>query len=189
MAGFSPDMKNTKCKGVKNKMTENIEPKVIAYDYLFNYFGGDKFKDKIIFGASVSIAIHVYKNGKEVKFTEDFTIEGPCKNFFLNNIIKVSFDREKQFVVKENIYAKQAIQEIKGWDKFETEVIGFSLDFLVPPTEETKKLEEMLGIGPMPSREVMQVTEEEFREFLKSHADDFDISDNRDAQVPSYMLI
>lgn len=49
---------------------EKNELKTIAYEYLFNYFGGDVFNGRIITGASIQLAIRAYKDGKEVKFKE-----------------------------------------------------------------------------------------------------------------------
>lgn len=52
-------------------MHKTNEPKTIAYDYLFNYFGKDVFNGKVITGACVQLAIKVYKNEKEIKFIEE----------------------------------------------------------------------------------------------------------------------
>lgn len=72
------------------------ELKTIAYDYLFNYFGKDMFKDKIITGASIQLAIKAYKNGEEVKFKDKE--EPKANNHFYCDNFKVSFDIDKLYI-------------------------------------------------------------------------------------------
>lgn len=159
--------------------------KTIAYTYLFNYFGGDTYEGKIIMGANVELAIRVYEKGKEVKFTEE-----PKKiiKWYFSDIYTVSFDRANQFKVEKNLYADNTFRILHNWDKIDFEVVSFSLDYLIDFTEEQKKnLPDF--ITEMPVSSPMTVTEEVFREFLRTHVDDFDISDNKNAQVPAYFFV
>ena len=78
---------------------EKNELKTIAYEYLFNYFGGDVFNGRIITGASIQLAIRAYKDGKEVKFKEEPNKDG----YYYNENFKVSFDKDKLFIVKKDI--------------------------------------------------------------------------------------
>lgn len=48
-----------------------MKNKRIVYNYLFNYFGGDKWNGSIVGGASIDLEFHIYKDGKEVLFGED----------------------------------------------------------------------------------------------------------------------
>ena len=52
-------------------MMSTSKPKTIVYDYLFNYFGKDKLNGDFITGASISLAIHIYKDDTELKFTKE----------------------------------------------------------------------------------------------------------------------
>lgn len=76
--------------------------KTIVYEYLFNYFGGDKFENKTVTGASIQLAIRPYKNGNVVKFEDGK--EPSFKDFFLFQVFDVSFDKEKVFNINRNIF-------------------------------------------------------------------------------------
>lgn len=160
------------------------EFKTIAYDYLFNYFGGDTYRGKIITGACLQLAIKAYKDGKEIKFVKEPKYNDIywCDNF------RVSFDREKVFVVKKNLKVDNLFRLVYGFDKIEAEVIGFTLDFLSSLSESEKK-DLPKELQDFPCSEPMEVTEEAFKHFIMSHKDDFDISDNINAQVPSVSFI
>lgn len=121
---------------MEKKIKEN-ELKTIAYDYLFNYFGKDIFKGKIITGACVQLAIKAYKDGKEVKFTE----EPKANNRFYCDNFKVSFDTDKLYIIEKDIIVDKLYRIIYGWDKIDYEVIGFTLDYLdVLPDEVIKDM-------------------------------------------------
>lgn len=169
--------------------------KTIVYNYLFNYFGRDKYKDKTICGASIDIAIIPVINGNEVKFSEE--IEPQAYERYLSEVFKVSFDKEKMFTVERNLPIDNLFRIHYEWEKINYEVVGYTLDYF--DDEETKKiqkeLKELLG-DKMPNEFLnapcsvfMEVTEEDFKEFLRSHIDDFDILDNKNAQVPSVAFI
>ena len=150
--------------------------KSIAYDYRFNYFGGKKFKGKKIVGACVLIAVRAYKNGIEVKFTEEPVANG----IYYSSIINVSVDRKQEYVVRKNIDIDNIFRTKYGWDKIETEVIGYTLDYeeVMPQDLEEKLKDEINGIMYC---EPMEVTEEQFREFIRNNIDEFDIEDNINA--------
>lgn len=168
-------------------MKTTKEPKTIVYDYLFNYFGGDTFKGKTICGASVQLAIRAYKDGKEVKFTE----EPKCKNQFLCDIYKLSFDREKLITIRKDIMVELIFRSFCGWDKIEVEIAGYVLDYYDDMPDNVKEITKDLpeNLRNLPCSFPMEVTEEEFKEFLGGHLDDFDISDNKNAQVPSVSFV
>lgn len=169
-----------------------LEPKRLAFDYLFNYFGKDTFRGKVIMGACVRLAIRVYKDEKEVKFTD----EPNCKGISLHRIYTVSFDREKLFCVHKNYNAEKLFCTVFLWDKIEYEVDGYTLDYEDPLseallndiTDEMSEDEKILFLS-FPCASPMEVSEKDFRYFLSSHIDDFDISDNVSAQVPSISYI
>ena len=153
--------------------------KTIVYDYLFNYFGEDSYKGKIITGAGMRLAIKAYKNGEEIKFTKE---PSKCldKNGFScywNYIFTVSFDKEKIYTISKNEKAEKLFCLRDKYDKIEAEVVGYFLDFITSLPDDT------------PCSEPMDVSKEEFVEFIKQHIQDFDISDNIVAQVPSVMFV
>ena len=162
------------------------EPKTIAYDYLFNYFGKDVFKEKVITSACVQLAIKVYKNGEEIKFTE----EPRYKNTYLASVYSVSVDRKTMFSVKKNLKTDNLFRMVFDWDKIEAEVIGYTLDCL----EDTSWPAEIMNEVPeafknLPFSSPCEVSEADFRDFLCKHIEDFDIPDNEHAQVPSVSFI
>ena len=155
--------------------TENQEPKTIVYDYLFNYFGGDTYEGRTITGASVNLAIKAYKNGKEIKSLE----EPEYNDTYLSDVFKVSFDKKNLFNVERNLKADNLFRLAYGFDKIEAEIVGFELYRHELPEE----------VEDVPCEVPIQVTEEVFRQFLMSHKNDFDIKDNKNAQVPSVAFI
>lgn len=168
---------------MEKKFKEN-KLKTIAYDYLFNYFGKDIFKNKVITGASIQIAIKAYKNGQEVKFKE----EPKADNCFYCDNFKVSFDTDELYIVEKNAIVDKLYRSIYRWSKIDYEVIGFSLDYLAKlPDKIRRELPDMLK--DMPCSTPMEVSKEEFEIFLKEHIKDFNISDNINAQVPSISFI
>lgn len=102
------------------------EIKTIAYEYLFNYFGGDKFENKIVTGASIQLAIRPYKNGNEVKFEDGKELS--FKDFFLFQVFDVSFDKENVFNINRNIFIDNLFRIAYGFDKIKAEIIGYSFD-------------------------------------------------------------
>lgn len=162
------------------------EPKrTIAYDYLFNYFGEDTFNEKMITGATIQLAIRVYKSGKEIKFIEEPQYEGA----YLYQVFKVTFDRNKLFTVQRNLKVDNIFRLVFGWDLIEAEVIGYTLDYL----DEGLSGEIKKGISEKFKNWSysfpMEVSEREFSDFLIRNLDGFDISDNKSAQVPSTAFI
>lgn len=154
----------------KEKVEEvKQKPSTIIYDYMFNYFGRDKFKDKIITGTSILVAIKAYKNGIEIKFTETPIINGINKKRFEDNY-KVSFNSEKLYIIEKNLIIDNLFRLEYGWDKIDFEIVGFELDYEVYP-------------GFM---ETLEVSQKEFETFLQNHVQDFNIDDNFFAQVPSF---
>lgn len=166
------------------KNIKETKGKTITYDYLFNYFGGDVFKGKIITGASIRIAIKAYKNDKEIKFRK----EPKANNRFYNENFKVSFDTDKLYIIEKNIIVDNLYRIKYEWDKIDYEIVGYSLDYL---DELSNDLREMLpeSFKNIPCSASMDVSKEEFETFLKSHIKDFDISDNMNAKAPSISFI
>lgn len=163
---------------------EKNELKAIAYEYLFNYFGGDVFNGRIITGASIQLAIRAYKDGKEVKFKEEPSKHG----YYYNENYKVSFDKDKLFIVEKDIKVDNFYRIVYGWDKIEYEIVGYCLDYLdKAPEDFIEKLP--VEFRNLPFSTSMEVSKEEFETFLKTHIDDFNISDNINAQVPSFIFI
>lgn len=164
--------------------------KTIVYDYLFNYFGGEKFEDRIVTGASVQVAIRPYKNGEEVKFENEKELSANGK--YLNSVFDVSFDRKNIFNIKRNLYVDNLFRLVYDFDEIKYEVMGFSIDTAVGLTKDVmpelaaKLPEEFKG---MPVSESTQVSEKVFRDFILNHLDDFDISDNKKAQCPSVAFV
>lgn len=158
--------------------------KNIVYTYLFNYFGKDKYNDKVITGACVDLAIKVYKKGKQVQLNKEIK----CKNTYLCDVFKVSFDRDKGFIVTKNLKADNLFRLVYEFDKIEYEVVGYALDYLSSMPEDIKEsLPDELK--DFPCSESMEVTKEVFKQFLAEHKNDFNISDNKNAQVPAVSFI
>lgn len=158
----------------------------ISYDYLFNYFGKGTYEGKPVTGASIALNIRPYKDGKEVLFKDGD--EPKLQDCYLCDIYKVSFNRKTEFVVKENVDVKLMYLLAFEWDRIEYEITDYSLDVHIGTLkdrfgDDTENLPD--GFLDTPISKPVTVTEEEFREFLSVNEDDFDIPDNRSAQIPS----
>lgn len=161
--------------------------KTVAYDYLFNYFGGDTFNGKIITGVAITLAIRPLRNGKEVKF-KDKTEPSTHEKYFCD-VFDVSFDRENLFIIKRNLYIDNLFRIVFGFDEIKYEIIDFTLDYFEGKTREVFPNLDIKEIDNLPVCTPMNVSEAEFRNFISSHIDDFDISDNQKAQCPSVSFI
>lgn len=156
-------------------------PKTYIASYMFNYFGGDHIGDKKITGACVDVAFRPYKDKELVQFTKDaepMVIEevpsrviGTRKNVFtLSDVVNVSFDRNEIVKLTINSDIMKRFMAYYGWSMVEVSIHDYELDY-----EVANGLYESWYCG-----------KETFESFLKSHADDFDISDNRNADCPAY---
>lgn len=166
------------------------EMKTIAYEYLFNYFGGDKLENKTVTGASIQLAIRPYKNGNEVKFENGE--EPSVKDFFLFQVFDVSFDKENVFNINRNIFIDNLFRIAYGFDEIKTEIIGYSLDIAIGLTKDVMpELADKLPteFQSLPVSESLKVSEDVFKNFILNHLNDFDISDNQKAQCPSVGFI
>lgn len=162
-----------------------VRNKRIAYDYLFNYFGGDKWDGKIVGGSDITLNIRPYKDGKEVLFKDNEELT--AANCSLSDVFTVSFDRENQFVIKKDLTADSLFRIAFGWERIEASIIKYELDVYVGKVgDEQNELPKSLQ--DIPIMDPVVVTEKEYRDFLASHADDFDITDNKHAQVPSVLF-
>lgn len=172
--------------------------KTIAYDYAFNYFGGDKYNGVIVQGASITLAIRCYKNGQEVKFDESLQTL-PCVaaqntdiKHGLCEVFDVSIDRNSLFRVSRNLIIDNLFRQKYGYDKIEYDVVEYSLDVFKGPVKDTfPELGDILpeDMQDSPVCQSVKVSEDVFRQFISSHIEDFDIPDNKKAQCPCYCLI
>lgn len=132
----------------------------LVYDYSFNYFGTSTFAGKRVTGTRIELAIHVYKDGKEVVFSEEpCTPNGKC----LCQVFTVSFCRENLYVVTRDLLVDNLFRIVYGWDKISAEIMGYYIDIQNGFPE--------------------NVTERQFKEFLLKEQDEFDIVDNVKAEV------
>lgn len=140
----------------------------IGYNYWFNYFGGEVFERKTIVGASIDVAIKIYKYGKIIDFDENSGEEASYGKY-LSDVFKVSVDRQTAYRIEKNIYVDNLFRLDKDYDKIEFEVTGYYLE------------------GD--AGNAVKVTEDVFRKFILDHISDFDISDNKNAQCLSYFYL
>lgn len=154
--------------------------KRIAYQYLFNYFGRESYRNQTITGAAIAINIRPYKDGREILFENN---KEPCfDKLFLPDAISVSFHPETQFTITENVIAEHALCEGFGWDYITYQVTGYFFDIPYVMTEEEKAMMPDI-VKDLPAVIPIDVPEHDFRAFLKEHVTDFDILDNKKAQV------
>lgn len=168
------------------KAKKEAKKGTLTYTYLFNYFGKNKFDEKTITGAAIDLAIKVIKDNEVIEFTEEINISGR----YLSDIYTVSYDREKCYQITENPQIKEFIKIGLKADNIEYSIVGYSFDYL-SGFGLGKEIEKDLPIEirNMPVSKPMEVTKDEFEKFLGANVDEFDISDNRHAQVPSYSII
>ena len=169
--------------------------KTVAYDYTFNYFGGDMYNGRLVTGASITLAIRCYKDGVEMKFDK---IEPHIQDFvkkrkaYLCDLFDVYFDRKDLFTIRRNKIYIDVFKRICGYDRIEYDIVGYSLDVAVGLVNDTdpllaKKLPE--EFQDLPVCEPVVVAENVFKNFISSRIDDFDISDNKVAQCVSVCFI
>lgn len=166
-------------------LCDDTELKTIAYSYMFNYFGGAIYNNERIMGATIDIAILPYDvSGNLVKFNSDPKVGDFC----FSDIFELRFDRDKLFLISRNLLADMLFCKHYGWSKIDYKIVHYSLDKYCG-----KARDEMDGCPDafldFPVIEPMFVSESEFRGFMSEHLDDFDISDNRIAQVPGVLYI
>lgn len=166
--------------------TKEAKKGTLVYTYLFNYFGKNKFNEKTITGAAIDLAIKVIKNNEVIEFTEEVNISG----WYLSDIYTVSYDREKYYQITEDSQIKDLMKTGLKADNIEYSIVGYGLDYL-SRFGLGEEIEKALPIEMrnMPVSESMEVTKDVFEKFLGANVDEFDISDNRHAQVPSYSII
>lgn len=157
--------------------------KRIAYDYLFNYFGGASYRNQTITGAAITINIRPYKDGKEVLLENNK--EPHLGKLLLPDAIYVSFHPETQFTITKNIIAEHLLCQGLRWDYITYQVIEYSFDIPYVMTEKEKATMATMPdiLKNLPAVMPTNVPEHDFRAFLKEHAADFDILDNKKAQV------
>lgn len=166
-----------------NRLPEKLEsPKTFLACYMFNYFGRDTVGDKVIDGAFIDVAFRPYKNGKLVQFYSEeetcayFTtpsriIDGGRKEkVYLADLVNVSYDHDNYYKVTRNDELIKMVCDYFGWDRIDIEVEDVSLSYM-----ECEYMSSIYECG-----------KEIFEKFLQSHSDDFDITDNQNAQCPAY---
>lgn len=157
-------------------------PQIITYFYLYNYYGGDTYEDKVINGAGILISFRPYKNGRLIKFIKEPSIvtkmesslcDKPIKNtYWLPDMLNVRFTKKNFVSLQVNNVIKQLFLDHFDWDDIIIQIESYELSYW-----ENEFL--ALSTGFM-------VSEKIFNSFLDSHKDEFDIPDNHYAQCISY---
>lgn len=164
------------------------ELKTIVYDYHFNYFGKDTYNNKIITGADISLIIQAWKDGQKVGFSDEK--EPTANGRFLFEIFKVKFDRKKLFGVEKNLQMDNLFRLVFDFDRIDYEIAGYFLDYFDGAAKECfPDLKLPKEFENIPVSTPIEVDEKDFRNFLSRHIDDFDISDNKNAQCCSFCFI
>lgn len=147
--------------------------KVINYEYVFNYDGDEMFRKQRVLGASIDVEFRGYKNGKEVSLLMgDGEMEKTKGSITLSDLVHVRFDRSKLYVIEPVEELVKELKEELDLDEIRAEASAFSLTI-----EESE--------GHVTS---MQVQKSAFFQFIWKDVDGFDISDNKSAQVTSYVI-
>lgn len=147
--------------------------KAINYEYVFNYFGDEMFRKHKVTGASIDVEFRGYKDGKEVSLLMgDGEMEMTKGSITLSNLVHVRFDRSKLYVIEPVEELMQKVKEELDLDEIRAEASAFSLNVEVGYAHSTS----------------MQVQKSAFFQFIWKDVDGFDISDNKSAQVTSYVI-
>lgn len=164
-----------------NVTTESV-PRVLCYDYLYNYFGGAVMDGRVINGASVSVSFSPLVNNEVVKFTcepnivvktESRLSEMPVtREFWLSDIADISFDKDMLVKITIDEEMERLFLETYGWDTIQTQIESYELSYW----------ENARHHSAIP----FSVSKTVWESFIREHLDDFDISDNQHAQCPSY---
>lgn len=147
--------------------------KAINYEYVFNYFGNEMFRKHKVTGASIDVEFRGYKDGKEVSLLMgDGEMEMTKGSITLSNLVHVRFDRSKLYIIEPVEELVKELKEELDLDEIRAEASAFSL-----------AIEESEGCFTS-----MQVQKSAFFQFIWKDVDGFDISDNKSAQVTSYVI-
>lgn len=144
----------------------------IVYEIFFNYYGQQTFKGKKVSGGFVKIAIHGYKSGKEINLTEDQMVDRFC----VRDIFDVTFDQKKLITIAKDIPLFDLFKIEYGIDDIKAEVIGYGFEIKEDCSSDIPK--EILDKMPMafriiPCSDSVNVSKEEFAEFLQSDIQSF----------------
>lgn len=157
-------------------------PKTYLACYMFLYFGGDIFDGKVIDGAGIDVAFRPYKNGMLVQFHSEaetcFEVVNPSRiiecgrkeTIYFSDLVQVSYSRRNCYKLVVDEELTKMMCDHFGWDRIDIQVESFSLSY--------KESEYMSS--------VFECSRDVFEDFLKAHPDDFDITDNKNAQCPAY---
>lgn len=147
--------------------------KAINYEYAFNYDGDELFRKHKVTGASIDVEFRGYKNGKEVSLLMgDGEMEMTKGSITLSNLVHVRFDRSKLYVIEPVEELVKELKEELDLDEIRAEASAFSLAIEESESYFTS----------------MQVQKSAFFQFIWKDVDGFDISDNKSAQVTSYVI-
>jgi hypothetical protein len=145
--------------------------KSISYLYSYNYFGKDKYNGKIINGSGLDILFKIYKGTTFVNVTKDKSYHG----FYICDVLKVSFDKKHLHILNRDSIMYIYFCDYFKADKIDFEIVGYNLSYVENEND-------------FMSYE-MEVSEYDYKCFLMNHLDDFDIPDNRSAQVLAYSIV
>lgn len=139
-----------------------------SYHFIVSPSSPVMFQGKPLAGATLTVEIRFYQKGKEVEVETGGFLAGD-RIFHPSSTVHVSFDRNNAFMVQLDDEAVAFYRRRCNIDEVECQLLpdGYSIDVDISG-----------GIS-----EDRQVTEAEFKDFLKAHADLFDIPENQRAQV------
>lgn len=153
-----------------------MKDKTIAYVYLFNYFGGDKYGGKTVVGVSVDLAVRCYKGDSEIKFAEGD--EPEADDIALQDVFGMYPDAISGIRIEADPDFMLPFFKKYGWNGIEYDITGYFFDLIKDPADPDDTI-----------ADTVEVDEATFMDFAKSHFEDLDISDNYPAQVPGIKYI
>lgn len=175
----------------RKKIIPVVKNKRVAYNYLFNCRDND---NTAVVGASVLLDIRPFKHDEEILFED--AKEPSVKGCYLSDVFSMSFDPEKMLVIQKNPNTEKLFCDAYGWDHIGASAFDFALEIITGKASDYVALPD--DFKDLPIQEPINVSQFEFMAFLKAHRDDFDIADNKPAQVsgicfhdapPTYYII
>lgn len=145
---------------------------IYAYHFTVHPATHVQYRNSPLAGATVKVDIKVFNGTEEITLYDGICVAKNARIYHLSDLVEVHFDHNQAIQVQINGEIKDLY--LKGYSQYGITKIEFS----IPP--DGYYIDVGISDGVCVG---WPVTEAEFKDFLKAHADLFDIPENQRAQV------
>lgn len=158
----------------------------IVFAYLFRWDKLSIYNDEKVDAASVEIAFHVYKNGKEIMLDAE---PEAYTDIYFSDICKVCYDSEAGYVVEKNENIAELFKILDGYEEITFEVIGYTFESHKPLPQEKIWKGAPAEYRYEAAANDIPVAEDIFKKFLVSHCNEHKFICGAEAKVSSARII